>query len=278
VFDALRARSTYATTGERIVLDATLDGAIMGSELPAGGQRRIECRVYGTAPIDSIEVIKNGDVAFTRRYVEPALVRQAQVQVSFESSTEVFNGRKNPRGNRPWRGSIAIEGATLRAVREPWFAHPTTFDVSQASGERVDFDFTTRGRAAGLLLDLDGATAATRIVVRLDAGREIAGSPGVPDRPLEDLPATEIPFELGDLAAGPRGRDFTVVRNIDRISAQLVPANAALDQSFEWSDAGSAAPGDYYYLRVLQVDGGMAWSSPWWVGERARSGGDTSGQ
>jgi hypothetical protein len=186
--------------------------------------------------------------------------------VSFESSTEVFNGRKNPRGNRPWRGSIAIEGARLLDVREPWFAHPTSFRVSRAGGERVDFAFTTRGRAAGLLLDLDGASAATRIVVHLDAAREIAGSPGVPDRPLEDLPAADLAFGLGELTAGPRDHDFTVVRNVDRVSVQLVPPDAPLDQSFEWTEAGPAAAGDYYYLRVRQIDGAMAWSSPWWVG------------
>jgi hypothetical protein len=94
----------------------------------------------------------------------------------------------------------------------------------------------------------------------------------VPDRPLADLPAADLEFGLGDLAAGPRDHELVVVRNVDRISAQLVPANAALDQSFEWSDAGTAEPGDYYYLRVRQVDGAMAWSSPWWVGGGGEAG------
>jgi Protein of unknown function (DUF3604) len=267
VFDALRARSTYATTGERIVLEATLDGEPMGRELPAGAKRHIECRVLGTAPIDAIDVIKNGEIAFTRRYLETALESRVWVQVRFESSSEVFNDHRNPRGNRPWRGSLTVEGARLLAVREPWFAHPTSFRLERPPGaERVDFDFTTRGRATALLLELDGASVATRIAVHLDPAREASGSPGAPDRPLADLPAADLELRLAELASGPRTHELVVVRNVDRVSAQLVPGEGALDQSFEWSDRGESAAGDYYYLRVHQVDGAMAWSSPWWVG------------
>jgi hypothetical protein len=44
-----------------------------------------------------------------------------------------------------------------------------------------------------------------------------------------------------------------------------VPSDSALDQEFFHTDlAGSGAGGQY--LRVHQVDGAMAWSSPWWVG------------
>ena len=33
----------------------------------------------------------------------------------------------------------------------------------------------------------------------------------------------------------------------------------------EWLDKAEARSGDYYYLRVIQRDGHMAWSSPIWV-------------
>jgi hypothetical protein len=59
-----------------------------------------------------------------------------------------------------------------------------------------------------------------------------------------------------------------VVDNIDTISAQLVPPDPSLDQVFEYADLEPARAGDYYYLRVRQVDGSMAWSSPWWVEQK----------
>ncbi len=33
-------------------------------------------------------------------------------------------------------------------------------------------------------------------------------------------------------------------------------------------------PGDYYYVRVTQLDSGRAWSSPFWVGEGKPATGD----
>jgi hypothetical protein len=52
---------------------------------------------------------------------------------------------------------------------------------------------------------------------------------------------------------------------IDSISVRLVPDEPSLDQIFEYSDLEPAKAGDHYYVRVRQVDGSMAWSSPWWI-------------
>ena len=57
----------------------------------------------------------------------------------------------------------------------------------------------------------------------------------------------------------------------------MIDAAAPLDQEFEFTDLDGIAPGDYYYVRVNQLDGGRAWSSPWWVGERAAPEVQTSG-
>lgn len=64
VFDALRDRRAYATTGSRILLDFTVDGATFGQEVGrTGGRAVIRASVNGTAPIAAIEVIRDGVVA-----------------------------------------------------------------------------------------------------------------------------------------------------------------------------------------------------------------------
>ena len=50
------------------------------------------------------------------------------------------------------------------------------------------------------------------------------------------------------------------------MEATKVRITWALDQKFEFVDSDSPKPGDYYFVRVKQLDGGMAWSSPIWVG------------
>ncbi len=72
IFDALRAKRCYATTGARIALEFTIGGIGMGGETiftpytqdvvyPA--PCRIEVR--GTAPIRSVELVDNGEVVFS---------------------------------------------------------------------------------------------------------------------------------------------------------------------------------------------------------------------
>ena len=66
VFDALMARRTYATNGARIFLSVTLDDQLMGAAMPAApdpnASRMLNARVVATAPITSIEIIRNGAV------------------------------------------------------------------------------------------------------------------------------------------------------------------------------------------------------------------------
>jgi hypothetical protein len=265
LFAALRNRSCYATTGERILIDGDINGIPMGSVMQNPGNRRIRCRASGTAPIDAIDLIKNGGVVFSRRYLDTELGTRTRVQVSFESSTEVFNGVRNPRGPRPWQGVIEIHGARLVGVEEPAFAHPQSFHLRQLGEDRLEFSLETRGRWKSLLLDLEEATASTEVKITLEAKQEIPGSPGAPDRRPEDLAAENLVFQLAELTSGPEVREFPVVQNLDRIELQLIAGDGALDQEFHYRDQDPIHKGDYYYLRVRQVDGAMAWSSPWWV-------------
>jgi hypothetical protein len=226
----------------------------------------------GTAPIDTIELIKNSEVVFSRRYLEPELKGHAVVQVMLASSTnvaEAVDDHYNPRGARPWRGTIEVKGARLAGFTKPWFYSPETYLVErdETDPNTLVFATNTRGRGKGLLLELEGVTADTEVVVHLKGVMEAAPSPGPRERSPERLPAADIPFSLGDLANGVQVHEFEVVNNVDSVTAQLVPADAALDQRFEYVDLDDTEPGDYYYLRVTQVDGARAWTSPVWFGQ-----------
>jgi hypothetical protein len=66
VWEALEARRTFATSGERILLEVRLGTRWMGEEIPASGlPERLVFRVVarGTAPIESIELLENGTPA-----------------------------------------------------------------------------------------------------------------------------------------------------------------------------------------------------------------------
>ena len=270
IFDGLRNRSTYATKGERIVLDADLNGGGIGEEQGSSPRCAIRCSVNGTAPIDASDGIKNGRIVFTKRFLAADMTANAHVQVSFESSTEVIGRRPVPRGDRPWRGVIHVEGAEIAGLDEPWFQQPGTYSAT-LEGCRVRFAMHTRGRSTALVLRLRGATAESRVAVSMEATRERPGSGGY-ERTPQRLPVAEAGFRLGNLGGEVDRREFKVLEHTDALSVQIVPSGGALDQEFTYTDWGDPRPGDYYCMRVRQVDGAMAWSSPFWVGRPASGG------
>lgn len=269
IFDGLRNRATYATTGERIILDATLNGAGVGQEQARADERTISCTVNGTAAIDSIDVIKNGTVVYTQRYLRSEVGPETHVQVSFEASTDVPGERSVPRGDRPWKGVIRVEGAELAGYKEPWFRHPSTFK-SRMDGGQLHFEMHTRGRSTALVLRLQNASANTKVIVDMETMRERLGSGGYQRTP-QRLPARSETFRLGDLGGEVERREYQVLEHTDALSVQLVPSIGALDRHFTYTDKDSPAASDYYYLRVRQIDGAVAWSSPFWVGPATRS-------
>jgi hypothetical protein len=79
IFDALRDRRCYGTTGARIILQFRLNDATMGQETsvsnPAAA-RRIQVNVRGTEAIVAVEILRNGAVVHA---FEPGLRRATDV-------------------------------------------------------------------------------------------------------------------------------------------------------------------------------------------------------
>lgn len=64
LFDALYRRRCYATSGARIVADATLNGQPIGSQLrqAPGAPRNFEIRIHATAPLAAVQILSFGVV------------------------------------------------------------------------------------------------------------------------------------------------------------------------------------------------------------------------
>jgi hypothetical protein len=60
-------------------------------------------------------------------------------------------------------------------------------------------------------------------------------------------------------------RDVEIVKDNKRVYAAAVNGKTA---AFEWSDPSRGAGTSFYYVRVRQQDGQIAWASPIWVGVR----------
>ncbi|MEE2775394.1 MAG: DUF3604 domain-containing protein [Acidobacteriota bacterium] len=269
VFRALRSLSAYATSGERILLEASLNGHPMGTRQPAADRREISARVSGTAPIDRIDVVKNGTVIFHRDFLSSPLASEVTVLVSFESSSEVFGEVvDNPRPYRFWQGTLDVFGARVDAVEPVGLDNPHVdrASIDPERPNRVHFLTNTRGRADTMLVVLSEAGAATRFDFALESTRERGFAQGI--RQAQTLPAESFGLQLGEMIDGRIERSFSVGQHTDRIHLQLVDAAGDLDRGIDFTDLEEVADGDYYYVRVVQLDGSRAWSSPFWVGRR----------
>ena len=58
IFEGLYHRRTYATTGARILLEFTVDGAPMGQSVTVKDAPRLRVEAHGTAPIELLEVLR----------------------------------------------------------------------------------------------------------------------------------------------------------------------------------------------------------------------------
>lgn len=58
IFDAIHDRRTYATTGDRIILDFQINGVPLGSEITAEGDPEITVSVVGTAPLEYLQIMR----------------------------------------------------------------------------------------------------------------------------------------------------------------------------------------------------------------------------
>lgn len=57
IFDAIQQRRTYATTGDRIILDFKINGRQMGSVIEATSPIKVQFHATGTAPINELKIL-----------------------------------------------------------------------------------------------------------------------------------------------------------------------------------------------------------------------------
>ncbi len=271
IFDALKQRHAYAVTdAQRIILEVDVNGTPMGDRLRFTQKRQLRARVMGTSPIRRMTVVKNGEAVYAARPLEAGIADTMQLVVGFHSSSEP-HFRDNPRGYRPWHGRLTVHGGRLVTMETLHFdnRHKEWARVSEDDSNTVEFSTGTRGQADTLLLTLAGASPSTSISFDLKPAREWGKSP-TPVRPVRRLEAERFEIALRELADGFAKRDFENSIDHDAVTLESIAGDKPMDAEIEFLDAGVLRPGDYYYVRVDQLDGARAYSSPIWVGGEPR--------
>jgi hypothetical protein len=266
LFDALKAIRTYATTGQRMLVDFRVNDGEMGSRVPFAETRRIAGSVTGTAPIDTVSIVRNGAVVFRRDYLtdDGAATGDGVYRVAFRSASEPYHPGDAPRGWRHWNGVLRVSGATL--ARATATDHVNPYEQALAvAGDEVRFRTLTRGDTSSIDLVLEDVQADATITVDVEPAQETGSAPPRL-RPHARIDGARVVLPLRELVAGVLDRPLPFDEYDDGITLRRLRAGAADDVRVEYVDATSPRHGDYYFMHVRQADDGQAWTSPVWVG------------
>ena len=136
LWDALRARRCYGTTGERIILDVTVNGHPMGSELVAESAPIVRCHVIGTADLDTIEVRRGLETVHVEDLLpQPVPGGPQRVRVAWRGARTVAGAAR----------STGVAGSTCAAGGSS--ARPTSRSTTHSTGSPAGTRATSPGAA-----------------------------------------------------------------------------------------------------------------------------------
>ena len=256
IFESMRRRRHYGTTGNRMLLDVAVelpDEAEVFARDPAfdpavaarsrrlvvgdiarvaGETARLTVDVVGTAPIERIDIFDGLDLLET---VRPYGASDLSGRVRLGYHGAEYRGRAR---TTTWDGSLAVTGATIKkaAVINNWNLDR---GIQHWDGATVTWKAVTTGNYGAIDLWLDGASGRISF-----ATKPVSGEAAIADLGIE-----EAVFNAGGL-----DRKVTLQRLPDVMATRQVTHAIPVKLRHD-SDTR-------LYVRVQQEDGHRAWSSP----------------
>lgn len=259
---ALRARRTYALTGDRIELAFSVNGAIMGSVAPPSEERVVDVFVRGGDGLEYVEILHDERVVH-RESVLPRDAGPGRVKVHLEV------GWGEATQATAWDVSVRIRDGALVNV-EPRFRGPfptaapragephAPHSLSRTGPDAVRFrtrtwpnPFSSLAATEGVCLELDVDASSS---LDLDVNGMVVCVP------LRNLWSGSRSFHLGGFVS-------------PAIRIRRAIAEPEFAARFAFRHRPGTAEIDMYRVRVRQRNDQWAWSSPVWVDASVDEGG-----
>lgn len=235
IFNALKHRRCYGTTGPRIYLDFTANGKPMGSQLKTNEPVELFAKVISIAPIESLSLFKGHEIikqAVPKEFEQ--VKRSRRIRVSWGGARIRGRARK-----ARWDGQIQIDGNRIVSATPFAFDSPAS-GITDQSKYKIKFLSGTTGDVDGVDLLLDDPFSGK---IRFDS---LIGT---------------CESEIAELVAKPKVFDFgglNLQASFMRYPEILNQKELTLHHTIE-AGADKIEP---YYIKAIQEDGHMAWASP----------------
>ena len=257
IWEGLYTRRTFATTGnQRILLEFRVNDTLMGGELPRGHVRQpiIQVRVSGTSPLVDVEVVKNNRVIHS---VHPALKKTKIMRIIWGDN---LYQRRACVGLRS--GSLEASQGRLQLIQ---FIHrDQAFETMQEQDGRIEWQTASVSNDRdGALVDLSGVKGEYLIFRHNDEGGFGLIEVRIPLKQLYEQGSFQ--WQGGSNLVTHPYLEKMGIKPRFTLRCDLVDPRGPMDVAFTFQDLEEAKPGDFYYLRIEQLDTNKAWSSPVWV-------------
>ncbi|MBI1898628.1 MAG: DUF3604 domain-containing protein [Acidobacteria bacterium] len=259
ILQALWDRRTYAVTGDRIALRFTLNGKVMGRELPYARERLIRVSVSGWDQVDRVEVLKNNRVIHRNFPMDRETSSQSwsrPVLARFEYGWGPWPALGITRVC-DWDFHIRLENAVLEAVQPCFTPGPLEEERRDRIMERTEQGVRVRSFTALRQQIEDRSQKAVVLKMRGGPESKLILTLQSPVNKTLAMTFRELAESSEVLYTGEFPRESALLNRI--------VFNEHYETSFQVDDTASGAQADWYYVRVVQSNGQLAWSSPIWV-------------
>ena len=256
---ALRARHTFAATGERVVALARCGEHIQGDEFPWRGPAAIEYRFLGSG-WDEVAAYDHTGRIWRRDLQKEAGYSPRHVRVR-------WGGARIPDRYRwaEWRGTIRITNGTINAFAGGGFEHVEE-SVWRAGPTEIAFRTDTYGDSDCAVIDVSNLRGCRiRLSGRIDSyvkvGDPLAGNPYV-HCPTFDWEVTgEELLEKGELRRELGGQELFLA--IERVTDAPLPREVHGVLEIDPSNGPHGLRPVYFYGR--QADDAKVWTSAMFI-------------
>ena len=254
---ALRARRTFATTGERSYASLKLGSHWMGEVVQAGDGAQLDYRLLGDQGWESVTLYDSAQEIWSRDLHREAGLAPGRIRLRLGGARvhERYRGAY-------WTGTVRVTGAVVRDFSALGLDHPEQ-TVWRQDGTTIAFRTSTSGDTDSIELDLS-TLAGVRIEIhtRIDSYIKV----GDPLAPQPYVHAPEVVLSVaGDelLASGGverklPGAELNVA--LERISAGALPREVA--GSIPLAELQLAAGREHpLFITARQRDQSRVWTS-----------------
>jgi len=274
---AFMARRVYGVTGDRIQLDFTINGSPMGSIIRAEGPPRIRAAVVASQALDRIEVLRNNRVVYTYCHSGTWDVPEGSQPIRAKIKVECGWGPTPAYGitikPKHWEGKLTLSDGRLVSV-EPCFTYwgqkieppeerachwslttPQRRQAARGEPQQAMIFELEMPPQAPIMLKVNGQEETFTLAEAMIGSRVIAF--------LDEIKA--LIQERFQLKLEEIENPDVFWHNAYKVKVHTAIPEAGYTTSVEWIDEHMPPGRNWYYLRVSELNGQMAWSSPIWV-------------